>query len=86
MKRTLKNTRRLKWFTFSMWLYANALILWLGKAAADGLFDDKIALGVVLTIVVVLGWAFWFIGFNTYSEIEQEIEDEEREKVRKTDV
>jgi hypothetical protein len=80
MKRNLKNVRLLKWFTFSMWLFANALILWLGKAAVDGLFADKIALGVIMAIVLVLGWAFWFIGFDTYMEIEQEIEEKERAK------
>lgn len=80
MRRTLKNVQRLQWFCFVMWLYASALILWLGKLAADGVFAEKIALGFVFIIISLLGWVFWFIGFDTYMEIEQELRDKEEVK------
>jgi hypothetical protein len=82
IKRTLKNVRRLKWFTFTMWMIGNALILGWAKIAAEGWLDDKIPLFVVLTILLVSVTGFWIEGFMTYTDVEQEIEDEEREKVR----
>jgi hypothetical protein len=83
MKRNLKIVQRLKWFTFAMWLSANALLLWLGKAAADGWFADKIALGVIYTIVLVLGWGFWFEWLMACFDVEQEIEDKMKERAKK---
>ena len=80
MKRNLKNVQRLKWFCAAMWLYASALILWLGKLAAAGVFAEKLVLGFVFIIIALLGWVFWFIGFDTYMEIEQELRDKAEEK------
>ena len=80
IKRTLKNVRRLKWFCMAMWVWGGALLLNFAKYAADGWFADKIALGIVLAIGSVLSWVFWFLGFVSYMEIEQEIEDKMKER------
>ena len=75
MKRTLKNVKRLQWFCFVMWLWAGALILWAAQLAASGVFAENIVLCVILSIVAVLGWVFWLLGFVSYIEIEQEIRE-----------
>jgi hypothetical protein len=78
IKKTLKNVRRLKWFTFFMWLIANGLTIELASHAAKGHFENAIGLAITLLVIIMCGWLFWFYGFNSYVEIEQEMIDAKR--------
>jgi hypothetical protein len=74
IKRTLKNVQRLKWASFAMLLFTTALALAFAKYAAETEIKN-IVVAISATIGLPFGFGFWFIAFDTYMEIEQEIID-----------
>lgn len=71
IKKTLKNVRRLKWFSFAMWLFANVLIVWGAVLAARGQFE--MTAGVIYMVLSCLLWLFWFYGWEAFMDMEDEI-------------
>lgn len=83
-RRTVKNARRLKWFSFAMFILGLAAFLGFAKMAADGAIDS-IAWGVVGAFTLPAMWLFWFFAFDAFTEIEEDIAAEQREKGRRND-
>lgn len=79
IKRTVKNARRLKWFSFAMFNLGGAAMIGFGKMAADGAIDN-IAWGVVGVFALSAMWLFWFYAFDAFTEIEEDIAAEQRER------
>ena len=75
IKKTKKNVARMKWFSFAMFVFNVANMLFVAKLATDGYFENNILFGFILTIALLFVLLFWSFAFEISADIQNEMEN-----------